>query len=126
MSQQIRREVLKAFKKLHRTREYVFKGDQHALTAARAEINTNFRKNQTVTDEIEIKKLVKLADDVDKELRTNVVQAVEKESGVYEVSIREEVPRLENVPFNPDAIIIEKPRRGPSKCGGGESQASKT
>ncbi|XP_055905516.1 complex III assembly factor LYRM7 [Eupeodes corollae] len=124
MSQQIKREVLKAFKNLHRTRESVFKGDHKALVAARAEINLNFRKNLSVTDEVEIKKLVKLAEDVNKELRTNVVQAVEKESGIFEVNIREEVPRLENVPFNPDAVI-EKPRRGASKCGGAEPQAGK-
>lgn len=118
MSQQIRKEVLRVFKKLHRTRECVFKGDVKTLAAARTEINTKFRNNNNVSDENEIKKLIKLAEDVDKELRTNVVQAVEKEAGLYQVKIREEVPRLENVPFNPDAII-EKPRRGASKCGGG-------
>ncbi|XP_011296260.2 complex III assembly factor LYRM7 [Musca domestica] len=123
MSQQIRREVLKAFRKLHRTRQLIFAGDDNALALGRNEINSHFRKNMQETNVEEIKKMVKLALDVDKELRTNVIQAKKKDEGVYELRITPETTRLDNIAFNPDAVI-EPPRRRKGQpatgcCGGG-------
>lgn len=89
--------------------------------------------------------MVKLALDVDKELRTNVIQAKKKDEGVYgkyslfvlnfssiiinvffphtELRITPETTRLDNIAFNPDAVI-EPPRRRKGQpatgcCGGG-------
>ncbi|KAH8268721.1 hypothetical protein KR026_012504, partial [Drosophila bipectinata] len=103
-------QVLSAFKKLHRTRQYVFQGDVKALTAGRHKINESFLQNRGETNEDEIQKMIKLAQDVDHELRTNVIQAEKKADNVYELRITPETTRLDNVVFNPDAII-EKPRR---------------
>lgn len=50
--------MLNAFKKLHRTRQYVFQGDKRALVEGRNQINGNFRKNINETDEGEIKKVL--------------------------------------------------------------------
>ncbi|KAH8243469.1 hypothetical protein KR032_007618 [Drosophila birchii] len=121
-------QVLSAFKKLHRTRQYVFDGDVQALTAGRTKINESFLQNRNETNEDEIQKMIKLAQDVDYELRTNVIQAKEKEEGVYELRITPETTRLDNVVFNPDAII-EKPRRRRGEkstegCCGGAAMAA--
>ncbi|KAH8375130.1 hypothetical protein KR200_006381, partial [Drosophila serrata] len=120
--------VLSAFKRLHRTRQYVFEGDVQALTAGRAKINESFLQNRNETNEDEIQKMIKLAQDVDHELRTNVIQAKKKEEGVYELRITPETTRLDNVVFNPDAVI-EKPRRGRGEkntegCCGGAAMAA--
>ncbi|KAI8118224.1 hypothetical protein FF38_08545 [Lucilia cuprina] len=114
---QIRREVINAFKKLHRTRQFIFAGDDRALEAGRKEINDRFKKNMTETNVDNVKKMLQLALDVDKELRTNVIQAKQKEEGVYELRITPETTRLENFPFNPD---IEIPPRRKAKSGSGD------
>jgi len=95
--------------------------------------------------------MIKLAQDVDLELRTNVIQAEKKEEGVYgqwehehyintrsklkfgnilftELRITPETTRLDNVVFNPDAVI-EKPRRRRGEkntegCCGGAAMAA--
>lgn len=110
----LRREVLKQFKSLHRTRQYIFQDDTNALDLVRTQINQYFRKNKQITDEAEIKNLIKLAQDVENELKTNVIQAVQKEPGVFRVRVTEHTPMLENVVFNENAIIL--PPRG-QKCG---------
>ncbi|XP_011188623.1 complex III assembly factor LYRM7 [Zeugodacus cucurbitae] len=126
---QLRREALRAFKKLHRTRQFVFQGDELTLNAGRKEINEQFRKNQNERNEDEIRKMIKLANDVDKELRTSVIQAVQEKEGVYTLRITEETTRLDNVVFNPDAII-ERPtsrnRKGnpTSGCCGGQNAST--
>ncbi|XP_039495602.1 complex III assembly factor LYRM7 [Drosophila santomea] len=124
----LRRQVLSAFKKLHRTRQYVFQGDANALVAGRLKINESFLQNRNESSEDEIQKMIKLAQDVDLELRTNVIQAQKKEEGVYELRITPETTRLDNVVFNPDAII-EKPRRqrgakNTEGCCGGAAMAA--
>ncbi|KAL9896508.1 complex III assembly factor LYRM7 isoform 2-T2 [Glossina fuscipes fuscipes] len=112
----IRRE---AFKKLHRTRQNVFAGDDRALAAGRKEINDRFKANMKETDEDAMKKMLKLAVDANRELRTSVIQAHEKASGIYELRIRDETTRLDNVLFNPDAVI-EPPRRRGKRADAGE------
>lgn len=125
-------QVLQAFKSLHRTKDFVFQGDVKAVSGARILINENFQKNKNVTDETEIQKLLKLSKDVESELKSNVIQAVEKEPGVFgklvaykmyilykiyflaEARITENTPRLDNVMFDPDAPIPEFGRK--KKC----------
>ncbi|EDV44011.1 uncharacterized protein Dana_GF16242 [Drosophila ananassae] len=124
----LRRQVLSAFKKLHRTRQYVFQGDVNALAAGRLKINESFLQNRGETNEDEIQKMIKLAQDVDHELRTNVIQAEKKADDVYELRITPETTRLDNVVFNPDAIIEKPRRRGGAKnsegCCGGAAMAA--
>ncbi|XP_054739725.1 complex III assembly factor LYRM7 [Anastrepha obliqua] len=119
---QLRREALRAFKNLHRTRQFVFQGDTQTLEAGRKEINEHFRKNCNETNENEIKKMIQLANDVSKELRSNVIQAVQEKGDVFHLRITEETTRLDNVVFNPDAIIEQiTPRKGRTvsgACGG--------
>ncbi|EDW84394.1 uncharacterized protein Dwil_GK14109 [Drosophila willistoni] len=124
---QLRRQVLNAFKRLHRTRQHVFDGDIQALTAGRLKINESFRQNRDETKEDEIKKMIQLADDVSHELRTTVIQATKREDNVYELRISDETTRLDNVLFNPDAEIKAPRRRRQNQesgCCGGAAMAA--
>ncbi|KAM8704070.1 hypothetical protein ACLKA7_008646 [Drosophila subpalustris] len=127
MSQSVRRQVLNAFKKLHRTRQYVFHGDERALLAGRQKINESFQQNRNESNAEEIQKMIQLAADVDHELRTNIIQAQKKQDDVYELRITPEITRLDNVVFNPDAVI-EPPRRRKgdktTECCGGAAMAA--
>ncbi|CAG9134113.1 hypothetical protein JYU34_006962 [Plutella xylostella] len=96
--------VLQNFKKIHRTRLRVFDGDEKALLAARLKINDEFRKNQNVRDEEAIKAMLKFGDDVERELRTQVIQAREVKPGVFEAKISQETLKMENTPYNDSAI----------------------
>ncbi|KAH8358408.1 hypothetical protein KR093_000047, partial [Drosophila rubida] len=120
-------QVLSVFKKLHRTRQYVFQGDARALVEGRQKINETFRQNRNESNAEEVQKMIKLAVDVDHELRTNIIQAHRRDDNVYELRITPETTRLDNVVFNPDAVI-EPPRRRKgdkaSNCCGGAAMAA--
>ncbi|XP_051164936.1 complex III assembly factor LYRM7 [Leptopilina boulardi] len=88
MSGNLRKEVLKIFKILHRTRLNTFQNDDHALQVVRNKINDEYRKNMNIGDVEQIKKLNETALAVEKEVRTRIIQAVEKEPGKYEVRIK--------------------------------------
>ncbi|XP_068631344.1 complex III assembly factor LYRM7 [Battus philenor] len=100
----LRRMVLHSFKKLHRTRQTVFEGDMRALAAARLKINEEFKKNKHVTDTESIKAMIKFGEDVETELRTQVIQAREVKPGVFEARITKETLKLDNIPYNDNAI----------------------
>ncbi|XP_059614800.1 complex III assembly factor LYRM7 [Phlebotomus argentipes] len=70
-----RSAVLQVFKKLHRASHTVFRNDTSALNAARMKINEEFRKNRECSDSSKIQEMLKLAEEVEVELRTGVVQA---------------------------------------------------
>lgn len=118
--------MLSAFKKLHRTRQYVFEGDANALIQGRQKINESFQQNRNESNPEEIQKMIKLALDVDHELRTNIIQAHRKKDDIYELRITPGITRLDNVVFNPDAVI-EPPRRRKGEkstgCCGGAAMA---
>ncbi|XP_058795219.1 complex III assembly factor LYRM7 [Phymastichus coffea] len=95
----LRREALRAFKKLHKTRLRTFQGDEYALQVTRQRINDEFRKNKNVADESAVQELIKLAIDVEHEIKTTVVQAVEIEPGKFEVRITPDTVKLNNIPF---------------------------
>ncbi|KAJ8733370.1 hypothetical protein PYW08_001668 [Mythimna loreyi] len=97
--------VLQTFKKLHRTRMKVFAGDQRALTAGRIKINEEFSKNKHVTNEEAIKAMIKLAEDVEIELRTQVIQAREVKPGVFEARITDDTVKFENIPYDDNAVL---------------------
>lgn len=99
MSQNLRNEVLKVFKALHRTRRLVFKGDERALGAARKKINEDFKKNKYVNDDGSVKELVQLANDVEKELRSTVIQAVRVAPDKYQLRITADTGKFDNAPY---------------------------
>ncbi|XP_022909562.1 complex III assembly factor LYRM7 [Onthophagus taurus] len=99
MSQNLRKEVLLAFKRLHKARKKVFANDDNALEKGRIKINEEFKKNKHVKDPVAIAELTKLANEVQKELLTTVIQAVEVSPGKYEMRILPETLKLDNVPF---------------------------
>ncbi|XP_063377630.1 complex III assembly factor LYRM7 [Cydia fagiglandana] len=101
----LRRNVLQCFKKLHRTRLKVFNGDQMALTAGRLKINEEFKKNKGVDNEEAIKAMIAFGEDVERELRTQIIQAKEIKPGVFEARITEDTLKLDNIPYDDNAII---------------------
>ncbi|XP_055629663.1 complex III assembly factor LYRM7 [Toxorhynchites rutilus septentrionalis] len=113
----LRREVLKWFKILNRGKDQVFAGDQRAIEAARQKIREEFLKNKDLTDEKEIKEKLKIAQDVDTELRSTVVQAVRVEENVYQARITDKTKKMDNVMFDPNA---ELPPPRSKKCRDGK------
>ncbi|XP_021200632.1 complex III assembly factor LYRM7 [Helicoverpa armigera] len=111
-----RLSVLQTFKKLHRTRMKVFAGDDRALTAGRLKINEEFQKNKHVTNEDAIKAMVKLAEDVEKELRTQVIQAREVKPGVFVAKITEDTAKFENIPYDDNAVLEDGTVAGNRPC----------
>ncbi|KAK7871974.1 hypothetical protein R5R35_004766 [Gryllus longicercus] len=95
----LRRQVLNAFKDLHKARKIVFSGDSYALEGARQKINAEFKKNKHIKDPLAIQEMVVLSKSVEKELRTSVVQAEEISPGTYRLKITPETKKLDNVPF---------------------------
>ncbi|KAH0560901.1 complex III assembly factor LYRM7 [Cotesia glomerata] len=108
MSAELRREVLKTFKKLHRTRLNTFQGDQYALSFVRNKINDEYKKNKNVTDETAINELNKFANEVEHEVKTTIIQAVEKKPGIFELKVRKD-HLIDNVP--PPGTPLPKPER---------------
>ncbi|XP_076682461.1 complex III assembly factor LYRM7 isoform X2 [Andrena cerasifolii] len=99
MGDSLKRQVLQVFKKLHRTRLNTFKDDEHALEVTRNKINEEYRKHQNVTDATAIEELNKFAQEVEHEIRTTVIQAVEKEPGTFALRITPDTTLLDNVPY---------------------------
>ncbi|CAI9735771.1 Hypothetical predicted protein [Octopus vulgaris] len=109
-----RKQVIAAFKQLHRTRRKVFENDLTALEASKQKINQEFRKNINETDPTGIKKLLKIAEDSEMILRTQIIQAEETTPGVYKAKITDDTFKDTNYPFKPDAKIPEF-KRGKKK-----------
>ena len=74
MASSLRRQVLSAYKQLHRARMTAFANDEVRLDGSRAKIREEFEKNRNLTDEAEIRKLVKHAELVADILVKRVVQ----------------------------------------------------
>lgn len=108
--------------------------------AARVRINDEYKKNKHVEDANSVAELQKFAQEVENELKTTVVQAKEKQPGIYgefdehvlgfaqmaqflmlylfcvaELTMNSTTARLENVMFNEDAII-SKPKSPSQRC----------
>lgn len=86
------------FKALHRTSMVVFKEDNRALEAARLKINEEFKKNKNETSDENIKKMIKMASDVEIVLRESVVQMEHVGDKTLLLRPRESL-LLENVPY---------------------------
>ncbi|XP_026475025.1 complex III assembly factor LYRM7-like [Ctenocephalides felis] len=111
----LRAQVLRSFKELHRARKSVFAGDDVALKACRDKINEGFFKNKHVTNSDSINELLVFANAVAKELRQTVIQAKEVSPGKYEARITKDTQLLDNVEFKlmPDEAYKVSPK---SKC----------
>ncbi|XP_058838576.1 complex III assembly factor LYRM7 [Topomyia yanbarensis] len=115
----LRREALMWFKTLQRTKDKVFAGDRTTIEAARQRIRDEFLKNKDLSDEKDIKEKINIAKDVDIELRSSVVQAVQIEKNVYHAIITDDTKKLDNVMFDPNA---ELPPPRSKKCGDRKSK----
>ncbi|KAJ0178885.1 hypothetical protein K1T71_005660 [Dendrolimus kikuchii] len=111
-----KRLVLQSFKNLHRTSMKVFQGDQRALTAARLKINEEYSRNKNVIDTEAIKAMIKFGEDVERELRTQVIQAKQVKPGVFEARITEDTVKLDNTPYNYNAVLDDESSSGPRPC----------
>ncbi|XP_076293539.1 complex III assembly factor LYRM7 isoform X3 [Lasioglossum baleicum] len=76
-----------------------FQGDEHALTVVRNKINEEYKKYKNVTNSAAIEELNKFALEVEHELRTAVIQAVEKKPGVFALRITKDTEMVDNVAF---------------------------
>ncbi|XP_061935953.1 complex III assembly factor LYRM7 isoform X1 [Apis cerana] len=83
MGDNLRQKILQTFKKLHRTRMKTFQGDEHALQVLRNKINEEYKKYKNVTNTAAIEELNKFAEEVEHEVRTTIVQAVETKPGHF-------------------------------------------
>ncbi|XP_071564876.1 uncharacterized protein [Temnothorax nylanderi] len=92
------RLVLRVFKKLHRTRLKTFEGDEYALQVVRDKINNEYRKYKNVTNQAAIEELNKFAQEVEYEVRTTVIQAVETAPGRVALRITPDV-LVDNMPY---------------------------
>ncbi|KAL3271955.1 hypothetical protein HHI36_022425 [Cryptolaemus montrouzieri] len=107
----LRRYVLQSFKTLHKTRKRIFSGDIGALENLRNKINQEYKQNKNINDADKIKEMIKFANEVEFELRTSVIQAVEVEPGKYEAKITADTLKLDNVPFKEICDVKVKKRR---------------
>ncbi|CAK9799048.1 Complex III assembly factor LYRM7 [Anthophora plagiata] len=99
MGDNLRRKVLHMFKKLHRTRMNAFRDDENALKVVRAKINEEYKKYKNVQNTAAIEELNKFAEEVEHEVRTTVIQAVETEPGKFALRITPDTQLLDNVPY---------------------------
>ncbi|XP_006000277.1 complex III assembly factor LYRM7 [Latimeria chalumnae] len=93
-----RLKILQLFKKLHRTRQQVFKDDSRMLEASRQKINEEFRKSKNETSPAKIAELLKVGADVEVILRTSIIQVVHTDSDKALLRPRKDV-LLDNVPY---------------------------
>ncbi|XP_024892172.1 complex III assembly factor LYRM7 [Temnothorax curvispinosus] len=98
MGDSLRREVLRVFKQLHRTRLKTFEGDEYALQVVRDKINNEYRKYKNVTNQAAIEELNKFAQEVEHEVRTTVIQAFETAPGRVALRITPDV-LVDNMPY---------------------------
>lgn len=119
MAHGLRQQVLQTFKQLHRTRQAVFDGDERMLNASRAKINEEYKKYKNVTNPAAIEELTKFAKEVEHELRTTVIQAVEKEPGLYSLRITPDTVMWDNKEYDgptEKSISSSKSRKTSCEC----------
>ncbi|XP_026815531.1 complex III assembly factor LYRM7 [Rhopalosiphum maidis] len=98
-SNEIRKKVLTTFKLVHKARLLCFKNDIQMLNAAKHQINEEFKKNKTVTDPVVVQNLITFAQDVEHELRTQVVQAERVNEKKFKLNLDPERHTMENIPY---------------------------
>ena len=81
---------MNGFRRLLRTSQAAFKGDNTTLRAAREQLRVEFLKNKNVIDTDELSKLHKGIEEVDEMLRFNIVQGTMNQRGNFDVNLSEE------------------------------------
>ncbi|KAG5889459.1 hypothetical protein JTB14_016439 [Gonioctena quinquepunctata] len=99
MSASLRQKVLQSFKNLHKTRQAVFKGDEYALTEARKKINEEYKKCKNVSEVSSIEEMIKYSQEVEREVKSCVIQAKQVAPGKYQAEITKDTVKLDNVPY---------------------------
>ncbi|XP_064400626.1 complex III assembly factor LYRM7-like [Halichondria panicea] len=94
-----RSEILRLYRKLHRTCRKVFVDDVEALNVFRRRIKDDFWKNRHMTEKEELTKVIDEATEAERFLRQNVVQLVQTNQDTYRVKIREDTVLNDNVPL---------------------------
>ncbi|GLC52422.1 hypothetical protein PLESTB_000627500 [Pleodorina starrii] len=74
------------FRQLIRTVHKTFAGDLPAISVARKELKNAFMANRHLTDKRQINEKLAEAVEANEFLRENVIQAVKKDCGSYEIS----------------------------------------
>ncbi|WAQ97995.1 LYRM7-like protein [Mya arenaria] len=109
-----RSRVLSVFKQLHRTRKIVFEDDHRALAVIREKINEEFKKRKDIDNEQEVTQLITSAHDIEKELRTRLMQAqLDPQTGNFRLNITKDT-EMKDRP-EPGTPVAPRTRRN-RKC----------
>jgi len=75
---------------LYKTRNQVFRGDIQTLNTSLIRLRNDFRLNREETDPQKISELIKTAKQVDRILRTEVLQTIKTEKeNVYKLNVKD-------------------------------------
>lgn len=85
-----RLKVLGLYKRLYRTRNQIFQDDSITLNKSLERLRNDFRLNKDITDQKSIDKLIKTGKEVDRILRTQVLQTTKTEKdNVYKLKVKD-------------------------------------
>lgn len=85
-----RSKVLGLYKRLYKTRNQIFQGDQTTLATSLIRLRNDFRLNKDESDEKIIAKHIKTGKEVDRILRTQVLQTIKTEKeNVYKLNVKD-------------------------------------
>ncbi len=71
------------YRRLLRSAQIAFHGDEMALSMARLKLRESFYENRDVQNEEKLKQLLKDVDDIDEMLRFHIVQGVKGKEGPF-------------------------------------------
>ncbi|XP_050540133.1 complex III assembly factor LYRM7 [Daktulosphaira vitifoliae] len=94
-----KRQVLNAFKLVHKASLKCFKNDNYMQIAAKNQINQEFKKNKCISDPNTVQNLIKFAQDIENELLTQVVQAEQISENKFRLNIDPKRHTHENIPY---------------------------
>jgi len=83
------RVAVAGFRRLLRSAKLVFRADAFALSQAREQLRSEFRKHAQVSDAVELQQLLRGIDEVDEMLRFNIVQGTRNDRGNFEVRLEQ-------------------------------------
>lgn len=82
-------KVLNLYKRLYITRNQLFQDDQPTLAKTLERLRNDFRVNKNETDVKKIEELIKTGKEVDRLLRTNILQTVKTEKeNVFRLKVK--------------------------------------
>ena len=100
----LRPRVLSGYRRLLRARLLPFMNDNHALSASRVELKTQFMLNKDVSSAAEIEELLKGIDEVEEMLRSSVVQGRVKEDQDGDVRVGVQFSKENAMSMDKDSI----------------------